>query len=74
MPTPEEQLNIIQQRFNKNVAQAQHIEQEIAKLQEQLRGLQQPLIEDQGAIKALKEIVNFSTLRDNLVNSVEQTA
>tara|TARA_R100000231_G_scaffold137781_2_gene114742 strand:+ start:802 stop:996 length:195 start_codon:yes stop_codon:yes gene_type:complete len=64
MPTPEEQLNIIQQRFNKNVAQAQQIEQQIAKLQEQLRGLQQPLIEDQGAIKALKEILE----------SVEQTA
>jgi len=64
MPTPEEQLNIIQQRFNKNVHQAQHIEQEIAKLQEQLRGLQQPLIEDQGAIKALKEILE----------PVEQTA
>ena len=74
MPTPEEQLNNIQERFNKNVAQAQQIEQQIAKLQEQLRGLQQPLIEDQGAIKALKEIVNFSTLRNNLVNSVEQTA
>ena len=64
MPTPEEQLNNIQERFNKNVAQAQQIEQQIAKLQEQLRGLQQPLIEDQGAIKTLKE----------LVEHVEQTA
>ena len=64
MPTPKEQLNNIQERFNKNVAQAQQIEQQIAKLQEQLRGLQQPLIEDQGAIKALKEILE----------SVEQTA
>ncbi len=60
MPTPEEQLNNIQERFNKNVAQAQQIEQQIAKLQEQLRGLQQPLIEDQGAIKALKEIFRTS--------------
>ena len=64
MPTPEEQLNNIQERFNKNVAQAQQIEQQIAKLQEQLRTLQQPLIEDQGAIKTLKE----------LVEPVEQTA
>ena len=64
MPTPEEKLNEIQQRFNQNVAQAQQIEQQIAKLQEQLRGLQQPLIEDQGAIKALKEILE----------PVEQTA
>jgi len=62
--TPEEKLNEVQERFNKNVAQAQQIEQQIAKLQEQLRTLQQPLIEDQGAIKTLKE----------LVEPVEQTA
>tara|TARA_R100001015_G_scaffold2315_1_gene674 strand:- start:270 stop:464 length:195 start_codon:yes stop_codon:yes gene_type:complete len=64
MPTPEEKLNEVQERFNTNVAQAQQIEQQIAKLQEQLRALQQPLIEDQGAIKTLKE----------LVEPVEQTA
>ena len=63
MPTPEDKLNEVQERFNQNVAQAQQIEQQIAKLQEQLRTLQQPLIEDQGAIKALKELV-----------TVEQTA
>jgi len=63
MPTPEDKLNEVQKRFNQNVAQAQQIEQQIAKLQEQLRTLQQPLIEDQGAIKALKELV-----------TVEQTA
>ena len=57
MPTPEEKLNETQQRFDQNLAQAQQIEQQIAKLQEQLRGLQQPLIEDQGAIKVLKEIL-----------------
>ena len=62
--TPEEKLKEVQQRFNTNVAQAQQIEQQIAKLQEQLRTLQQPLIEDQGAIKTLKE----------LVEPVEQTA
>ena len=64
MPTPEEKLNEVQERFNTNVAQAQQIEQQIARLQEQLRTLQQPLIEDQGAIKTLKE----------LVEPVEQTA
>ncbi len=57
MPTPEEKLNEVQERFNQNVAQAQQIEQQIAKLQENLRALQQPLIEDQGAIKTLKEIL-----------------
>ena len=57
MPTPEEKLNEVQERFNMNVAQAQQIEQQIAKLQENFRALQQPLIEDQGAIKTLKEIL-----------------
>ena len=57
MPTPEEKLNEVQERFNTNVAKAQQIEQQITKLQEQLRTLQQPLIEDQGAIKTLKELV-----------------
>ena len=55
--TPEEKLKEVQQRFDTNVAQAQQIEQQIAKMQEQLRNLQQPLIEDQGAIKTLKELV-----------------
>lgn len=57
MTTPEEKLNQVQERFNSNIAQAQQIEQKIAKLKEELSGLQQPLIEDQGAIKTLKEIV-----------------
>ncbi len=48
----------IEARFNTNVAKAQKIEQEITKLQEQLRALQQPLIEDQGAIKEIKKILN----------------
>ena len=56
MPTPEEELIDTQQRFDQSLAAAQQLEQQIAKLQEQLRGLQQPLIEDQGAIKALKKV------------------
>jgi len=55
--TIEEKLNEVETRFNENIAQAQQLEQQIAKLQEQLRGLQQPLIEDQGAIRSLKELV-----------------
>lgn len=57
MIQPQDELNEVQERFNKNIAQAQQLEQQIAKLQEQLRGLQQPLIEDQGAIKSLKKLV-----------------
>ena len=48
----------IEGRFNTNLAKAQKIEQEITKLQGQLRALQQPLIEDQGAIKEIKKILN----------------
>ena len=40
MPTLEEELNETQQRFDQNLAQAQQIEQQITKLQEQLRALQ----------------------------------
>ena len=57
--TLEEKLNEVQERFNMNVAKAQQIEQQIAQLQENLRALQQPLIEDQGAIKTLKEILEL---------------
>ena len=56
MPTPEEKLNEVQERFNKNVANAQQLEQEIARLKTELNSLQQPLLEDQGAIKTLKQI------------------
>ena len=48
----------IEARFNTNLAQAQKIEQEITNLQEQLRALQQPLIEDQCSIKEIKKILN----------------
>tara|TARA_R100001015_G_C4615628_1_gene171649 strand:+ start:1428 stop:1619 length:192 start_codon:yes stop_codon:yes gene_type:complete len=55
--SPEEKLSEVQERFDTTLAQAKQIEQQITKMQEQLRALQQPLIEDQGAIKILKELV-----------------
>ena len=64
MNTPQEELNETQSRFETNVAQAQQLEQQIAKLQSELRALQQPLIEDQGAIKALKKCVE-TTVEQN---------
>ena len=57
MNTPQEELNETQTRFEANIAKAQQLEQQIAKLQSELKALQQPLIEDQGAIKALKKCV-----------------
>ena len=57
MNTPQEELNETQARFDSNLAKAQGIEQQITQLQSELKALQQPLIEDQGAIKALKKCV-----------------
>ena len=52
MPTPEEKLNEVQERFNKNVANAQQLEQEIARLKTELNSLQQPLL-----VAALQELI-----------------
>jgi|TARA_R100000234_G_scaffold104517_1_gene74348 prefoldin subunit 5 len=64
MNTPQEELNETQTRFEANIAKAQQLEQQIAKLQSELKALQQPLIEDQGAIKALKKCVE-TTVEQN---------
>ena len=64
MNTPQEELNETQTRFETNIAKAQQLEQQIAKLQSELKALQQPLIEDQGAIKALKKCVE-TTVEQN---------
>jgi len=64
MNTPQEELNETQTRFEANIAKAQQLEQQIAKLQSELKALQQPLIEDQGAIKALKKCVK-TTVEQN---------
>ncbi len=64
MNTPQEELNETQTRFEANIAKAQQLEQQIAKLQSELKALQQPLIEDQGAIKALKKCVE-TTIEQN---------
>ena len=54
--TTEEKLKEVQTRFDENLAKAQTIEKQIVELQNQLRQIQQPLIEDQGAIKTLNEL------------------
>ena len=55
--TTEEKLKEVQARFDENLAKAQTIEKQLNELQTQLRQLQQPLIEDQGAIKSLNELI-----------------
>ena len=62
--TLNDKLTQIQTRFKSNIAKAQQLEQQIAKLQSELKALQQPLIEDQGAIKALKKCVE-TTVEQN---------
>ena len=57
MMTTEEKLKEVQARFDENLAKAQTIEKQLNELQTQLRQLQQPLIEDQGAIKSLNELI-----------------
>ena len=57
MMTTEEKLKEVQARFDENLVKAQTIEKQINELQTQLRQLQQPLIEDQGAIKTLNELI-----------------
>jgi len=64
MNTPQEELNETQTRFEANITKAQQLEQQIAQLQSELKALQQPLIEDQGAIKALKKCVE-TTVEQN---------
>ena len=54
----QEKLTQIQTRFDENLAKAQKLDQEILKLREERNAFQQPLLEDQGAIKALKEMLN----------------
>ena len=53
----EEKLQEVQARFDENLAKARGLEKQIEELQAQMGKLQQPLIEDQGAIKILKELL-----------------
>ena len=55
--TTEEKLQEVQARFDENLAKAQGLEKQLNELQARMRELQQPLIEDQGAIKILKELI-----------------
>tara|TARA_R100000455_G_C6185241_1_gene61520 strand:+ start:181 stop:351 length:171 start_codon:yes stop_codon:yes gene_type:complete len=55
--TTEEKLQEVQARFDENLAKARELEKRIEDLQSQMRQLQQPLIEDQGAIKILNELL-----------------
>ena len=55
MTTPQEELNETQSRFDLNLTKFKELEKEI-------KELQQLLIEDQGAIKALRKCVGTTEL------------
>ena len=64
MTTPQEELNAVQTRFDSNLSKAQQLEQQIEQLKSERQQLQQPLIEDQGAIKSLKRCVETTELEE----------
>ena len=58
MPTPEEKSAEIKERLESNVNKVQQLQQEIKAKQEEAAALTQPILEDQGALKALQELID----------------
>tara|TARA_R100001594_G_scaffold58513_5_gene92590 strand:+ start:751 stop:939 length:189 start_codon:yes stop_codon:yes gene_type:complete len=58
MNTPEDELLIVRARLDSNIAKVQEIQEQIKKLQEQGQALTQPILEDQGALKVLKKLID----------------
>tara|TARA_R100000458_G_C8208259_1_gene196594 strand:- start:10 stop:189 length:180 start_codon:yes stop_codon:yes gene_type:complete len=58
MPTLEEKSAEIKERLESNVDKVQQLQQEIKAKQEEAATLTQPILEDQGALKALQELID----------------
>jgi len=58
MATPQELYDEAKNRLDLNIAKVQMLEKEIQEKVAEKNKLMQPIMEDQGAIKALKEIVS----------------
>ena len=58
MATPQEKLDEIKQRLGENISLVQKLQEEIKTKQEEAATFTQPIIEDQGAIKALQDLIN----------------
>jgi septal ring factor EnvC (AmiA/AmiB activator) len=65
--TPESKLAEIKQRLDVNIKKAQQLNNEIEERRQSLNALTQPILEDQGALKALQELMN-----DTLDSSAEE--
>ena len=57
MQTPQEKIVEIQQRLDSNIQKVQQFQAEIKAKQEEAAAFTQPILEDQGALKALQELV-----------------
>ncbi len=57
MPTPQEKIVEIKQRLDSNIQKVQQLQAEIKAKQEEAATFTQPIIEDQGALKVLQELV-----------------
>ena len=57
MPTPQEKIAEIKQRLDSNIQKVQQLQEEIKDKQEEASTFTQPILEDQGALKALQELV-----------------
>jgi peptidoglycan hydrolase CwlO-like protein len=58
MPTLEEKSAEIKERLESNVDKVQQLQREIKAKQEEAQTLTQPILEDQGALKALQELID----------------
>jgi prefoldin subunit 5 len=58
MPTPEEKSAEIKERLDVNINKVQQLRKEIQSIQEEAAALTQPILEDQGALKALQELID----------------
>ncbi len=58
MPTPEEKSAEIKERLESNINKVQQLQQEIKEKQEEAAALTQPILEDQGTLKALQELID----------------
>ncbi len=57
MPTPQEKIAEIKQRLDSNIQKIQQLQAEIKAKQDEAATFTQPILEDQGALKALQELV-----------------
>jgi septal ring factor EnvC (AmiA/AmiB activator) len=58
MATLQEKLEEIKQRLDQNISAVQKLHEEIKEKEKEAAAYTQPIIEDQGALKALQELID----------------